>query len=182
MPQVKLSNVRLSYNDLFQAKEFKAGDGKPRYSATFLVEPGSEADKAIRAAIRQAAKDTYLDKAEKTLKSFEGNNMRMCYLDGEAKDEIEGYAGNWYLASHASARPTVVDRDRTPLNQADGKPYSGCYVNAIIDIYGQTGDKQGIRAGLKGVQFFKDGAPFGGGAPARVDDFDAFDDLDSEAF
>jgi hypothetical protein len=54
MPQVKLSNVRLSYNDLFQAKEFKAGDGKPRYSATFLVEPGSEADKAIRAAIKPA--------------------------------------------------------------------------------------------------------------------------------
>ena len=52
--KLKLTNVRLAFPDLFEAKEFEAGDGKPRYSATFLVEPGSENDKAIRKAQKAA--------------------------------------------------------------------------------------------------------------------------------
>lgn len=49
--KIKLAGVRLSFPDLFKAVEFKTGDGKPRFNASFLVDPGSENDKKIKAAI-----------------------------------------------------------------------------------------------------------------------------------
>ena len=53
--KVKLSNVRLSFPQLFVAKEFKPGDGKPRFDATFLIVPGSANDKAMTAPSRNAS-------------------------------------------------------------------------------------------------------------------------------
>lgn len=169
--KVKLEKVRLSFPELFKAKEFKIGDGKPRFSAAFLVKPGSDNDKRIRQAIADAAKETWADKAAKTLKSFEGQKNQYCYTDGDLR-EFDGYAGNWVLASHSKTRPTVIDRDRAPLDAESGKPYAGCYVNAIVEIYGQTGENPGIRASVSGVQFHSDGDAFGGGRPASAEDFD----------
>ena len=77
-----------------------------------------------------------------------------------------------FLACHSTVRPTVLDRDKTPLTENDGKPYAGCYVNAVVDIYAQKGDFPGIRASVSGVQFHSDGEAFGGGRPASADEFD----------
>jgi hypothetical protein len=177
--KVTLKNVRLSFPELWHPKEFKTGDGKPRYSATFLIEPGSANDKAIRAAIEEEGTNAFKAKWEKAQKDMWGNSNKCCYLDGDRK-EYDGYAGNWYIASHNRARPLVIDRDRTPLTEDDGKPYAGCYVNAIVDIYVQTGENPGIRASLSGVQFYKDGDAFGGGSRASTDDFDDLADLGEE--
>jgi len=73
----------------------------------------------------------------------------------------------------------VVDRDRTPLVAADGKPYAGCYVTAIVELWPQDNQYgRRINATLSGVQFERDGDAFGGSAPASADDFD---DLSSGA-
>lgn len=171
MAKVKLNNVRLSFPQLFEAKAFEPG-AKPRYDATFLVEPGSANDKAIRAAIDEAAKETYGAKAAAHVKAFEGNSNKFCYLDGDLKPEYDGYGGMLFLACHTTARPMLIDRDKTPLVEADGKPYAGCYVNATVDIYAQSGKYPGIRASFNAVQFAGDGDAFGGGAPGSVDDFE----------
>ena len=60
--KLKLKNVRLSFPDLFEAKDFEAGDGKARYSASFLVEPGSDNDKAIEAALVEATNGKFGEK------------------------------------------------------------------------------------------------------------------------
>lgn len=173
--KVKLANVRLSFPDLFHAVEFKAGDGKPRYNATFLIVPGSENDKAIQAAIQAAATEVWGAKAASTHKSIAGQTNKYCYLDGNTK-EYDGYEGMMYLACHAKARPLVIDRDKTPLTAEDGRPYAGCYVNATVEIYAQKGENTGMRASFTGVQFVKDGEAFGGGAPASPDEFEDLGD------
>ncbi len=176
MSQVKLKNVRLSFPNLWKAVEFKTGDGKPRYDATFLVEPGSDNDKAIKAAIRETAKETFGAKWEAILKSLEGNTNKMCYLDGNLK-EYDGYEGMMYLACHAKARPYVCDKNpKVQLTEADGRPYAGCYVNATVEIYAQKGDKQGVRASFTGVQFAADGDAFSAGKPASADDFEELEE------
>jgi hypothetical protein len=73
----------------------------------------------------------------------------------------------------SKGRPLVIDRNRDPLTAADGKPYSGCYVNVSIDVWAQD-NKYGkrINAQLKGIQFVRDGDAFGGGAPASPDEFE----------
>jgi hypothetical protein len=98
--------------------------------------------------------------------------------NGDAKATLDGYEGNLYLNGYNAVRPTVVDRDATPLVAADGKPYSGCYVNMIIDVWAQD-NKYGkkINAQLQGVQFFKDGDAFaGGGKAADTGDFEVIAD------
>jgi len=170
MAKLKLENVRLSFPVLFEAKAFEPG-AKPRFDATFLIEPGSKNDKAIRRAIAEVAKETYGAKAEAHLKAYEGNANKYCYLDGDLK-EYDGYEGMMYLACHSSARPMVIDRDKTPLVEQDGKPYAGCYVNATVDIYAQSGKYPGIRSSFNAVQFAGDGDAFGGGERGSMDDFE----------
>lgn len=172
--KVKLQKVRLSFPDIWEAVEYETGDGKPRFNATFLIEPGSENDKAIRAAIKEVAVDTWGKKADAKLKEFEGVSNKYCYLDGNTK-EYEGYADRWYLSCHRrekDGRPLIIDRQRNPLTQADGKPYAGCYVNATVEIYAQEGQNQGIRASFAGIQFHSDGDAFTGNRPASADDFE----------
>lgn len=186
MAKVKLNDVRLSFPNLFRAKEFKPGDGKPRYDATFLIEPGSENDKRIRAAIAEAGVETWGAKAEKTLRNLESQTNKYAYQDGDMKD-YDGYAGLWYLACHSKVRPLVIDRrpklpDGSPnlLTEEDGKPYAGCYVNATVDIYAQKGENPGLRASFSGVQFVRDGDAFGGGSAAKADEFDDLGDSEDD--
>lgn len=168
--KVQLKNVRLSFPGLFEATPFNPGD-EPKYKATFLIEKGSAQEKAVHAAILAVAKEKWGAKAEATIKSIASNPNKFCFQDGDTKD-YDGYAGMMALTAKNTARPLVIDRDKTPLVAADGKPYAGCYVNASVEIFVYDNSGKGVSASLKGVQFLKDGDAFGGGAPASPDDFD----------
>ena len=173
--EIVIKDVRLSYPTLFQAKEFKAGDGKPRWSAAFIIEPDSDNDKHIRAAIESEAKAVWGAKAAATLKTVTGQSNKYCYTDGSTKANEE-YQGKMVLATHRSAkltRPLIIDRDKSTLTSDDSKPYGGCYVNAKVEIYCQTGENTGVRASFSVIQFARDGEPFSASVPSDV----GFDDL-----
>jgi len=179
--KIKLKNVRLAFPDLFEAVEYEVGDGKPRYNATFLIEPGSANDKEIRAAQLAAVEEKYPGKGAAKLKAF-AEDGATCYINGDRK-EYDGYAGNWALSSHRQAKDgpvgvygNVIDPQTGQvcvLARESGKPYAGCYVNATVDIYSTTGKNSGVWCGLIAVQFHKDGDSFGGASRASADDFEA---------
>lgn len=79
------------------------------------------------------------------------------------------YVGLFFVSGTNKSRFTIVDGARAPLVAKDGKPYSGCYVNAIVDIWAQD-NKWGrrINCTITGVQFLRDGEAFGGGAMAAA--------------
>jgi hypothetical protein len=181
-----IRNVRLSFPDLFFPVEFKKGDGKPRWNASFLVKPGSEADKAIRAAIEAEAKAEWGAKAAETLKGMAGQTNKYCYLSGDTKS-YDGYAGMMVLASHRSAKlksgapnaaPIILDSvagaDGKParLDANAGRPYAGCYVDAKVSIYCQKGENPGVRSSFSVVQYVGKGEAFSAGAP-NDDEFEA---------
>jgi len=171
--ELKLINVRLSFPDVHEAVQYE-GTGPFRYNATFLVTPGSDNDKKIRAAIKAVADEEYGKKADANLAAWANNPQKFCYLDGNTK-EYEGYEGMMYLSCHRKQKdgpPTLLDRDKSPLGQASGRPYAGCYVHALVQIYAQSGQNAGIRAAFSGIQFNEDGDSFGGGAPASPDSFE----------
>lgn len=168
--KITIKNTRLSFPDLFQPRAYQAGS-KLKYKATFLVPKGSPQAKEIEAAILATAKEKWGAKAEATLKSIVNNPNRYCYQDGETKT-YDGYEGMMAFSASNAVRPTIIDRDRTPLTEDDGKPYAGCYVNAIVEIFTYEDPGKGISASLSGVQFVKDGEAFSGGRPAKVDDFE----------
>lgn len=171
--KVKLVDVRLSFPDLFEATQYQ-GAGKFRYNASFLIVPGSENDKKVQAAIKVAALEVWPKKADAMIESFKGNSNKYCYVKGDTK-EYEGYKGMLVLASHRqkdAGRPAVFDQRKNPLGPEDGKPYAGCYVNATVELWAQDGKNPGIRCGLLGVQFARDGDAFSGAGSGSPDDFD----------
>jgi hypothetical protein len=67
----------------------------------------------------------------------------------------------------------VIDVNKSPLTEEDGKPYAGCFVNASIELWVQDNNYgKRINATLAGVQFYRDGEHFGGGSIADTDDFE----------
>jgi hypothetical protein len=98
---------------------------------------------------------------------------RLPVHSGDAKASSAGYAGNYYLNSGNLIRPLVLDSNKAPLTAADGKPYSGCYVNAMIEVWAQDNQHgKRVNASLLGVQFVRDGERLAGGSVATADDFE----------
>lgn len=168
--KVTLKNVRLSFPDLFEPRAFKAGD-EPKYKATLLIAKDDPQVEIVEKAILATATEKWGAKAASIIKGIRHNPNKFNFQDGDTK-EYDGYAGHMALSGSSKSRPLVIDRDKTPLGAADGRPYAGCYVNASLEIFGYENSGNGISASLKGVQFVKDGDAFGGGAPASPDEFD----------
>ena len=173
--RLKLKNVRLSYPQLFKARDFQ-GNADFQYSAVFLIEKGSETEKQVEAAITEAAKEAWPKTWQKDVIQLKAQgSMKCCFVDGDAtgKDGYEGYFALTAKRKQSDGRPAVAAREGTPISEgADGTPYGGCYVVASVEIYTQDSPSfgKGLRAGLRGVQFLRDGKSFGGAAPVSADD------------
>ena len=69
----------------------------------------------------------------------------------------------------------------TAVVEEDNIIYGGCYVNASISFWGQN-NKWGkrVNANLYGIQFSKDGEPFGLGPVDVSEDFDDISNIAEE--
>lgn len=170
--KVKLANVRLAFPNLHEATKVN-GEGEEAFSASFLFPPGHPAEKEVNAAIDAVAKEKWGPKAPDILKQLRAGD-KTCLHKGDTKAQYDGFPGNLFVATRSKVRPTVIDRNRSPLTASDGKPYAGCYVVAIIALWAQDNRfGKRVNAQLTGVQFMSDGDAFGGGvAAADADDFD----------
>ena len=169
--KVKLTNVRLAFPVLFEAKTVN-GEGKPAFSASFLLDPADPQVKALNQAIEQVAKDKWGAKAEAILKQMRAQD-KVALHDGDLKANYNGFPGNLYVSARSATRPLVIDKDKSPLTEQDGKPYAGCFVNASIELWPQDNNYgKRVNASLRGVQFFRDGDAFAGGGAASEDEFD----------
>lgn len=172
--KVVLSNVRLAFSKIWEPEQFN-GTGEPACSGAFLMDPntphGQANIKKVQEAMKAVAIEKWKDKAAATLKAL-GAKSDLCLHDGAEKSEYDGFEGMLFVTARNKARPTVVDSDKSPLTQADGKPYSGCYVNVSLDVWAQD-NKFGkrINAKLIAVQFKADGPSFSGGEGYSDDDF-----------
>lgn len=184
--EVVLMNVRLSFPHLFEPTSAVA-DGPKKYRADFLMDPTTKIGKRNIAACEKAKaaveKETFGKDGQKY------KDGRCMLKDGNdcenSSGEIyQGYEDMMVVSASNGTRIPIVDADKTPLAKDDGKPYGGCYVNAVVRFYGMKDpDKggKGLFASLETVQFYKDGEAFGA-EPADPDDyFDDVSDFEDEA-
>lgn len=170
--KVQLKDVRLTFPQLFEAKAVN-GQGEPKFSAAFLFARNHPQIGEITKAIEAAATAKWGAKAADVLKQLKAAD-KLPVHDGDGKSDYDGYAGNYFINASNKVRPLVIDGNRAPLTAADGKPYSGCYVNAIIEIWAQDNQfGKRVNASLLGVQFVRDGERLAGGSVAAADDFEA---------
>lgn len=176
-----IRNVRLSFPHLFKPHAFDE-NAEARYQGTFIVPKDHPQIDEIRAEIARVKKEEWGDKKV---------NVKKCLREGSEKDDLDGFGEDvMFFNASNSARPRVLDRVRDPntgkariiMDSSEGIPYAGCYVNADIDFWTQD-NKYGkrVNAGLRGIQFWKDGERFGGGGVSSAGDFDVVDDDEAGA-
>ena len=174
MAKFKLNNVRLSFPSLFKKAVFEGVETK--FEATFLVDKTKQADlvDTVNKHIDNFLADKFPKGAPKSVK-------RTVFVDGDTKD-YDGYENQMAFKGSNSKRPTVIDRDKTPLTEDDGVLYAGCYVNAIVDLWYSDHPKGGkqVLGSVLGVQFVKDGEAFGADTAAGVDEFDEIDEEEED--
>lgn len=170
MAKFQLKNVRLSFPSLFNRAEF---DGvATKFEATFLIDKNSQAEivDTVNAKIDAFLSDKFPKGAPKSIK-------RTVFTDGDTKD-YDGYENQMAFKGSNTKRPTVINRDKSPITEDDEILYAGCYVNAIVDLWYSDHPKGGkqILGNVLGVQFVKDGEAFGADTAASVDEFDSLED------
>lgn len=164
-----VENARLAFPKLWKAEAGPDG-GKPNFSAAFIFPKDHPIIPKIKAAMVALAKEKWGQHAEVIYKGMAAGD-KLALQDRDKKAQYEGYAGNLFINARNASRPTVVDRNKVQLTEADGKPYAGCYVNGLIELWAQD-NKWGkrINATLRGVQFVRDGDAFSAGAPPASED------------
>lgn len=171
--KIQLKDVRVTFPNLFEAKAVN-GQGDPKFSASFLFPKDHPQKAELERAIVAAAKEKWGDaKYGDVLKALKAAD-KLAMHDGDAKSDYEGYAGNYFVNASNKVRPLIIGPQREPLVASDGKPYSGAYVNCILEIWAQDNQYgKRINASLLGVQFLRDGDRLSGGGVAAADDFEA---------
>lgn len=182
--KIKLNNVRCSYPKIHKPEA--TNGGAPRFGVDLVVEIGSEADLAIREAINTTMQEVLREKATARRKEWEGQKNNWCYR----KSTNDEHDGCMILAARAqrNSPPTLLRKTKAetlgnPVTEDNDPFYPGCLVNAIVEIWVQTGTNSGVRCGFKGLQFAGDAPAFTASRPASLDDFeDVSDGADAASF
>lgn len=173
--QMVIKGARIAFPDLWKAKEYEAGDGKPRYGAQLLLPKDDPQVGIIWAIAEKLFKEQFPKgkEAEIYLNAAKADPKLKCVGDGDLK-VYEGYAGHVFITAHRREQdgaPLVKTRDmQKDVREEDGIIYSGCYVNAKVNFWVQD-NKHGkaLRSGLEVIQFVRDGTAFSSAAPATAD-------------
>ena len=192
--KIKLKNVRLGFQDLFNAKSINGGD--PKFTGTFICSDESTvvvdgvasphtklADICQKVLIEKfgkvpaKAENWFYNKADGSTHRGPHTNDDGDYWAGFDKD-------TWYISASKkesmclNSEMTVVDQHRKPIAANSGLMRSGVYVNAVLDVYAYEGQSgKGLTAALEGVQLLRSGDPIG---MTPIDATNEFDDEEME--
>ena len=168
---IMLTNWRIAFaHGLWQPSQVN-GQGKPAFSAAFLAPPNHPDMAMLQQVLVAVARDKWGPQGDQVLQSLIAGG-RICLRNGDSKPEVEGFPGHYFISARSPTKPLIIDQNRNVLEATSGKPYSGCYVNVRLNIWGmQNQHGRRINAQLAGVQFAKDGDPFSAGGAADAGEF-----------
>lgn len=173
MSVIQLVNVRASHLYCFSPYVGKPSaqvpNPKPTFKSDFLFAPTHPAALLVASEIEKVG-STLQWKGGLTWAAVKENlkaTDKLCLKKGDLSIGQPEYAGLLYVKGSNGKMFTILDGDRSPLTERDGRPYSGCYVNAIVDIWAMDNNYgRRINATITGIQFVRHGDAFGGGARA----------------
>lgn len=183
---IKLMNCNLSFPALFTPKAFAEGQA-PKYQAAFVFDPSSKDGAANIKKIQAATKAVLVAHYGSSDKVPKG--IKICLKDNEKEEKgYEGYEGKWFLNAANLTRPTVVNRDLSPIVEDDALMHPGCLVNASVALWVQDNQYgKRVNANLRAVQYVGKGEVWGGTAAVKAESefepLEAVDDAgDSDPF
>lgn len=194
MAEITLKRVRLSFPDLWRPGK-PGKDGKPgKFGGQFIFEKDDENHQKVKAAMTEVAKAVYGENWAAIVGAME--KSKKCLRDGNTNLDSsgrvrDGYKDKMFVVARNSGAPAIIDaKSHKPdgtwnyLTEASGRPYSGCIVNAKIDIQAMKAKGEisaNIFASLLAVQYVSKGEAFGArpGTPEGFEDEEG-DDAFSE--
>lgn len=186
--QVTLKGARASFFKAFE-KTASVASGREGYRSNWLFDPNTAEGRACIAACKKAVEEVKVAQWKDKAKSIKFKPDRLCFREGdtfcneETGEIYEGYEGMMALVTNNQNKPTIVNRDRTPLSKDDGVIYSGCYCVVVARFYAVTGQEKGgngIFCTLEGVQFLRNGEAFGSAALNAEEAFEDLGDLEDD--
>lgn len=170
-----IPNTRICFPHLFEKYKAPKAEGEPAYSATFLLDPdnsehlaimqeGGAFAKAVEWLVANDPKLRGQKPGKDNLALKDGNKVNET-AEGKGKEPTEEFKDMYIIRSaNKQDQPIVVNEENVKLTAFEkNKVYGGCYVNAMIRLYGWEHEQSGlgVSASLEGVMFVRDGEPFG---------------------
>lgn len=183
--KVVLRNVRLAFVDSEKTSIFeprKNDKGQNQWGCAALLPKDHPGVALIQQAEKDACKEVFGDKAVVTYKAIQAAN-KLALHDGDAKADMAGYEGNYYINMNSKVAPTLKAGDRvTNVTKEMDLLYSGCRANVILEIWAQNNAfGKRVNAQLQGIMFAGHGERLGGGGrAASEEEFDEFDAVETE--
>ena len=191
--KVIVKNARLSFNDLFKAKSIN--NGAPKFTATVICSDDTKIKVAnsegkqvivphgkLLDVIEQVLKDKFgkvPKHANWAYNKADGSTHRDAYTNEDGEYWAGFDANTWYISAGKledrcqGGKMKVLDQAKQPIEATEGRIFSGCYVNLLLDIYAYDGDSgKGVTASLDGVQLLRTGEPLGITKAEAEDEFD----------
>lgn len=180
---VYLSDVRLSFPNLAEPqvqKNEKTGKERISYGADLIMTEQHPGWAQFMQVYQRIANDKWKQHAPQVMQMIHSDRKSRCYGYGSEKIDKKtfqpyvGYAGNVFITASSKIAPQMFMLDGSQVNPNDTmaykalamKMYGGCYVNAAVRPWPQENEHgRGIRCDIIGVQFCKDGEPFGEARP-----------------
>jgi hypothetical protein len=167
--------VRLSYFYGFRPMESTNDKGQKtqNYCTHAILGPSHPDVAKLVLLMKEAAKAAWGTNADAVYAQLKAQDRLAVHVGDVSKPGQDGYAGNMFVSANSKVRPTIIDGNRVQLTESDGRPYSGCYGNVMVNIWAQATGQYGkrINAQLMGVQFTRHGDAFGGGRVAAPEEF-----------
>lgn len=168
---------RVSFPVLFEAKSFDGGAAKFSVSAVWDPSRFTAKEKQLWDEMVGLADAVSMDRFKKKMNDLPGN-FKKAIRDGAEKADLAGYGEGLLFANLSSKmRPGIIDRDRTPITEAD-EVYPGCYARATITAYSYDNKGKGVAFGLQNIQKIADGERLDSRTDAAEDFGD--DDVDDD--
>jgi len=176
---IQLSNVRLSFPNLVEAKLPKGvPNGSAKFNADFILTPDHPDYARFMQAVKGVAMEKWKEQAMARLNAMQGERRMRCFGDGSEKVNqttlkvYDGYEGMKYISASANAdsAPVMVRANGSVCDNGNTmerstlarKLYGGCFVNVAVRPWAQDNQfGKAVRCELVALQFFKDGTPFG---------------------
>lgn len=191
----KLTNMRLSFPNLFTPQEMTGDNGQKtkKYNCTLLwpksvALTGIKADGTELDVMTEAVRVATEEWGDKAIEFIKSEIIKSPRLDGDGKQGVNkntgarhaGYEGHYFLRASATEQypPEMysdkLGADNKLVKLTDPKAlYPGCYVHAVVNLFAWENAKggKGLSFGLSMIQFAKDGDRLGGDGGAKPDAF-----------
>ena len=121
--KIKIENVRLSYPNLFQ-KGFYEGKENKKYTATLVLDKSNPKHVAAKKLIDEQIETIFED----------SNTKRVDFKEDKfcVKEESADFENSWLIKVGNSKRPTIIDRDKSPLAESDEKSVESVAIFAVF--------------------------------------------------